>query len=287
MVTATGARRNLTTRPLAAADLRMSHGLSQAVKWPHRLEDWEFVHRLGSGLAVDDAGILVGTGMYWLFGPDFASLGLVIVAPDRQGGGIGRQLMAGLLAGIGDRATLLNATEAGMPLYEKLGFRAIGRIQQHQGDAFAVPSESGLAGDRIRPLAPEDHAAVAALDEQATGLPRARVLAALGEVAEAAVLERDGRSAGFAFCRRFVRGHVVGPVVAPDAAGARMLIAHWMAACRGSFLRIDAVEAAGLSGWLAGLGLTPVAPAVTMVRGKAPQPAASPRLFSIINQALG
>lgn len=287
MVTASGTTRKFPTRPLTAADLPGALALSQAVRWPHRLEDWQFVLPLGAGLAVEDRGVLVGTGLYWPLGPDFATLGLVIVSPDRQGAGIGRRLMDGLLDGIGDRTALLNATEAGMPLYEKLGFRAIGRIHQHQGDGFTAPSGPPRAGDRVRPLGPGDEAAVAALDARATGLPRGHVIAALREVADGVVLERDGTVAGFALCRRFGRGHVAGPVVAPDAEGAQALIGHWMAVHRGRFLRIDMVEAAGLSGWLAGQGLPPIAHAITMARGKAPEPAGTPRLFTIINQAIG
>ncbi len=287
MVTATGAVRNLTTRPLVPGDLGVALGLSQAVRWPHRLEDWQFVLALGVGLAVDEEGLLVGTGMYWPYGDDFATLGMVIVAPGRQGAGIGRRLMDGLLEGIGHRTTLLNATRAGLPLYEKLGFRTVGRVIQHQGDAFAMPAGPARTGDRIRPAGPADAGAIAALDAAATGLARGHVLAALGEIAAGAVLERDGRVAGFAFSRRFGRGHVVGPLVAPDGEGARALAAHWLAAHRGHFLRIDVVEATGLSGWLVEQGLPAVSQAVTMARGDAPRPAATPCLYGIINQALG
>lgn len=72
-------------RALTDGDLAAAHGLSQAVGWAHRLDDWRFVHGLGRGFAVDEDGKLVGTGLYWPFGTGFATLGLVIVAPDRQG----------------------------------------------------------------------------------------------------------------------------------------------------------------------------------------------------------
>jgi hypothetical protein len=39
---------------------------------------------------------------------------------------IGRKLMNLVLGELGDRCTLLNATVAGQPLYESLGFKAIG-----------------------------------------------------------------------------------------------------------------------------------------------------------------
>lgn len=72
-------------RALVVDDLEAAHDLSRAVGWAHRLDDWRFVHGLGHGFAADDAGRLVGTGMYWPFGQGFATLGLVIVDPARQG----------------------------------------------------------------------------------------------------------------------------------------------------------------------------------------------------------
>ena len=274
-------------RALTEGDLAAAHGLSQAVGWAHRLDDWRFVHGLGRGFAVDEDGMLVGTGLYWPFGTGFATLGLVIVAPDRQGAGIGRRLMTGLLEAIGPRTTILNATDAGAPLYEKLGFRSTGIIQQHQGAGFRVPDAPLPPGARIRPATMADLPAVTALDAAATGLERAHVLAALLAVAEAAILERDGRPVGFAVCRAFGRGRVVGPIVAPDAEGAKALIAYWMRQHHGSFLRVDIPEPTGLGPWLVATGLPAIAPAITMARGAPPVPGTDTRLFGLINQALG
>ncbi|WP_374443241.1 GNAT family N-acetyltransferase [Stella sp.] len=275
-----------TMRALVEADLAAAHGLSQAVGWAHRLDDWRFVHRLGQGFAVTEGERLVGTGMFWPFG-GFATLGLVIVAPDRQGAGIGRRLMTGLLEAIGPRTTLLNATDAGAPLYEKLGFRATGIIHQHQGDAFAVPEAPPPDGCRIRPATAADLPAMTALDAAATGLERPLVLSALLGVAEAAILECDGRPVGFAVCRQFGRGRVVGPVVAADADAAKALLAHWMARHHGTFLRVDIPEPTGLGPWLVAAGLPAIAPAITMARGAPPVPRPGARLFGLVNQALG
>ena len=44
-------------RDLTEGDLAAAHGLSQAVGWAHRLEDWRFVHRLGRGFAGRRSGL--------------------------------------------------------------------------------------------------------------------------------------------------------------------------------------------------------------------------------------
>ena len=55
-------------RTMNESDLPGAHALSQAVRWPHRLEDWEFVHRLGTGFVAEADGVAVGTALCWIQG---------------------------------------------------------------------------------------------------------------------------------------------------------------------------------------------------------------------------
>ncbi len=275
-------------RPLTAGDLPAAHELSVAVKWPHRREDWEFALNLGTGVGAEDHGTLLGTALHWKFGADHASLGMVIVAPEQQGRGIGRDLMTRTMDALGERTTFLNATPAGQPLYEKFGFKAIGSIHQHQGTGGAHPPAVQLApGERIRPLGARDPGRLSALLNRAAGYDRTQVLGALLNVAEGVVLDRDGEPVGFALMRRFGRGHVIGPLVAPHIEGAQALISHLVGSNEGKFVRIDVDGNSGLSDWLDGLGLQQVDAVVTMVRGAAPQPESDVRVFAVTNQALG
>jgi GNAT superfamily N-acetyltransferase len=283
-----GATDSLALRPLAESDLPAAQALSAAVGWPHRVEDWRFVHGLGSGVALEQGGALVGTALTWRYGAEAAALGMVIVAPEHQGKGFGRRLLAAALEELGDgRRVLLHATEAGLPLYHGLGFRARGMVRQQQGAAFSVGLVAPRPGERIRPVGRSDAPALAALDAEAAGMERGPVIAALLEVAEGVVLDRGGEAAGFALLRRFGRGHVIGPVVAPDAEAAKALIGHWLGSRSGQFLRIDVPDEAGLCPWLAGLGLSEVDKAVPMLRGEAPAPGGRARAFALVNQALG
>jgi hypothetical protein len=265
-------------RPLTAGDLPAAHELSVAVKWPHRREDWEFALNLGAGVGAEDQGGLLGTALHWKFGADHASLGR----------GIGRDLMTRTMDALGERTTFLNATPAGQPLYEKFGFKAMGSIHQHQGTGGAHPPAVQLApGERIRPLGARDPDRLSALLNRSAGYDRTQVLGALLNVAEGVVLDRDGEPVGFALMRRFGRGHVIGPLVAPHIEGAQALISHLVGSNEGKFVRIDVDGNSGLSDWLDGLGLQQVDAVVTMVRGAAPQPDGDARVFAITNQALG
>lgn len=276
----------LAIRPLGAGDLAAAHRLSSAAHWPHRLEDWQFVHRLGIGVAAHLDGRLVATAMAWRLGREWARLGMVVVAPEHQGRGIGRRLTEALMPELAGRGVTLHATTAGERLYRRLGFVPCGVVRQHQGAAFSVGIAAPLPGERLRPAGRADYPAIVALDEAASGMSRAEVLAALMEVSEALVLDRAGAPAGFALLRRFGRGHLIGPVVAPDEQAARLLIGHWLGQRRGAFLRIDLTDAPALSDWVEELGLAATDEAVHMTSAPLPAPRSGHR-FALINQALG
>jgi GNAT superfamily N-acetyltransferase len=91
------------------------------------------------------AGRFLGTVMAWRYGEDFATVGMVIVASDAQGQGVGRKLMEAMLDRLAGRTVVLNATAAGLPLYEKLGFVETGVIHQHQAIAPGRCRGRGLA----------------------------------------------------------------------------------------------------------------------------------------------
>ena len=272
-------------RPLAPADLPDAHALSQAVRWPHRLEDWRVTLALGEGLAAVDAeSRLAGVALWWTFGDALATLGTVIVSPEVQRAGIGRRLLAAIVAAAGTRAIRLNATAEGLRLYESLGFVAAGGIRQHQG----VPA-AGLAPTEaeIRPLAEADRPAVLALDRRASGGDRTAMLQALAALSTGLVAVQDGRLVGYALCRDFGRGRLVGPVVADSEATALALVSRHVAEASG-FLRVDIPDdAETLSAWLAGAGLAGVDRVRAMVRGTPPDAAPDARIFGLASQALG
>lgn len=277
----------ITYRRMNETDLSSAHGLSQVVRWPHRLEDWQFMLHVGTGFVAEESGALVGTGLCWKFGNAHASLGMIIVSPERQGKGIGRELMNLVLEELGDRCILLTATSAGQPLYEKLGFVLTGSVVQHQGMMQQTSPLALAAGERIRPVAAGDLQALADLATRALGMPRDEMIAQLLNVAEGVLIEKDGKALGFSMIRRFGRGHMIGPVVAPDTERAKALIAHWSASYAGSFVRVDVTGESGLSAWVEGLGLASVGPSVRMVRGQVPVSDGTVEQYAILSQAIG
>ncbi|UHC17253.1 GNAT family N-acetyltransferase [Methylobacterium currus] len=272
-------------RPMTEADLAALHGLSVEVRWPHRAEDWRLMLAVGQGLvACDEAGRVTGSAMWWPFGDGLATIGMVIVSPRQQARGTGRRLMRELFSAAGPRTIRLTATEAGRRLYESEGFRVTGTNTQYQGIADAAAT---VDDKRVRPVVEADWPAIAALDREASGGDRSRMLDALRRAGRIVVLEEHGRIAGYSVCRPFGRGHILGPVVAADAGSAVALASPHVRAQAGAFLRLDTPERDGpLVAFAQACGLAQVDLSVTMTRGQ--PPATGPaRIFTLANQALG
>lgn len=274
-------------RTMQPADLAGALSLSSAVNWPHRIEDWQLVAGLGNGTVAEDSSGIVGTILWWPFGNDFATLGMVIVSAERQRRGIGGKLMDAALCQAEGRNILLIATKEGEPLYKSLGFRTTGSISQHQGKPANFKPVLPEPDQTIRPLTNDDTASLVALDTDASGLDRKAMLSALLSVGQCLILERRGQVEGYAILRRFGRGSVIGPVIVPHLKAAQALISSWITARSEDFLRIDTPDDSGLGDWLETSGLPKVGAGTTMVRGNAPQPAPEHRIFTLTNQALG
>jgi hypothetical protein len=119
------------------------------------------------------------------------------------------------------------------------------------------------------------------------GTDRAPVIEALIETGEAVVLDDRGKTVGFAFCRRFGRGQLIGPVVARDTAAARALIAYWLGLNAGQFVRVDVTGESGLSTWLDEVGLARVPAVITMLHGQRPPAPRNCHVFAAASHALG
>ena len=276
-------------RPMTAADLPLAHALTAELRWPHRPADWAQVFAHATGIVAERDGELVGTALRWRWGDRHATIGLVIVSPACQGRRLGYRLMNALLEELEDCTVLLHATAEGRGLYERLGFVRTGELRQHQGVAQPAPLIALPTGWRLRPAGQSEAASLQALDAAARGMPRdALIEDLLAASAACVVLDHDNAPRGFAMLRRFGRGHAIGPVVAPDAEGAKALIAHLAGMNAGNFTRIDIDFASGLAEWLESIGLLRVDAPTTMVRGaplaRAPD---GPALFAVVTQAVG
>jgi GNAT superfamily N-acetyltransferase len=270
--------------PFSDAHLEGAFKLSLEMSWSYRIEDWAFALKLGRGMVLTRAGAVIGTAAWFPHGDEHATLGLIIVAGQAQGRGLGALLLDTLIEQGSGRTLILNATPEGRPLYERRGFVPTGTIHQHQG--AATGTHDAHAPDSVRSMRPSDLAAVTRLDEQAKGFKRPQLLRRLADTGERLVLTRDGEPVGFVMRRPFGRGTVIGPVVARSADEALQLIGAALSDLKGGFVRVDTPVELGLSPWLEGMGLGHVDDAVAMVRGRKPS-TGSASAFALASQSFG
>lgn len=247
------------------------HALSVMVSWPHRPDDWSLLRQTGRGIAaLDGIGRVLATAMWFPFGPRAASIGMVITSPRLQARGGGRWMMDQVLGQTRGRILTLNATRAARRLYASLGFVAGSTVHQHQG--IAAPASPLPVNGDVRAVTAADLPALAALDRGAYGADRGKLLARLLELSSGRVLLRGGEIQAFALCRRFGRGHVIGPVVASDDMDAVAVIQPFATEHAGRFLRVDTRQADGaFASFLAAAGL-PVFDTVTSMSLRAASP---------------
>jgi GNAT superfamily N-acetyltransferase len=257
--------------------------LSRAAGWPHRRDDWALSLSVSTGVVALDGMRVVGTALMTPFGAASATINLIIVDQQLRGRGLGRRLTAAALTLAGDRTCRLVATADGLPLYEKLGFKATQEIYQHQG--FVEVSQPLVGFEWAEKTSLPD---LVALDRLAYGGDRQALLGQIAATGQFAVVRRAGAISGFAAVRPFGRGQVIGPVVAPDEEIARQLIRFVAASREGQFLRIDVPGDGGLSHWLEGLGFSHVGGGMAMTRGesRSRQPRAT-QTFALASQAFG
>ena len=212
---------------LRAADVPAALELQSPEGWNQTESDWRRVLRLdpdGSFAArLDDR--LVGTTTTLRFGSELAWIGMVLVHPELRGHGVGRRLMEAALEHLARRGVMsvkLDATPAGKPLYEKLGFVTELIIQRWEGVARPRPSDGAteFLGDHL--------GGVRALDRDAFGLDRVDVLSALLEDAHVPALVAGSSNAAvptaFALARPGHRADYIGPLIASDSSSALALL---------------------------------------------------------------
>lgn len=233
----------LTMRAMTPDDIDRLHELSLTVLWPHRPSDWRVLLTLGNGVVgCDPIGRVVASGMWFPMGERYATIGMVITSPRLQALGGGRWIMKHIMAQCENRDILLTSTRAGYRLYQSLDFQMVAPVFQHQGIAASIDRSKLSVTKGIRDLDANDWQSILQLDNTAFGIDRSHIIETVLEKSQGSVLVRDNRIIGFALCRKFGRGHVIGPVVAQNSDDAMALIAPHINQHTGHFLRIDTAE---------------------------------------------
>jgi GNAT superfamily N-acetyltransferase len=187
--------------------------LSAEAGWNQTKEDWSVFVTHGIAFGVQHDGALVGTAAMLPYGAGFGFVSMVLVTQAHRHHGLASRLLGTCLETLHARGLtpVLDATPAGQPVYEKLGFQAMFALERWEGKASSVaaPVPAPTAEDLVP------------LDAAAFGAERSFLLRSF--------LSRPGTQAtvladGFAIARSGFRATQLGPVVAHSAKHAVALL---------------------------------------------------------------
>lgn len=195
--------RTSVVRRFRCTDLEGALAANDAVGWTGRrvLFDYYSARDDCALFVAEIDGEIVGTGGATIFSgaPPTGWVHGIVVRPGQQRSGLGRRLTEAAVAWLHARsaeAVLLLATEAGRPVYERLGFAAGDRYGSFAWpptapDAVSSGAVSPGIGVATRRILAEDLPAIYALDHTATGEDRRGFIDALASAGWVATCGAD------------------------------------------------------------------------------------------------
>jgi len=211
-------------RLMTIDDLRLGLRLSRQAGWNQIESDWlRFMNMEPEGCFVAELdGCSVGTTTTCIF-ENVAWIAMVLVDKESRGQGVGTKLLKhslDYLDGLKVKTVRLDATAAGRPIYEKLGF-----VPEYELARFEGIARLGTTGPVITETVPELFADMIEFDRQMTGTNRAKMLSLLfKEFPENAHIQtHHDKIDGFITMRPGANAVQIGPCIAAMNAGPALL----------------------------------------------------------------
>jgi len=276
--------------PLGPQDLPGCLELSKAAHWNQNAADWRLMLEIGRGYGLSLAdGTLAASTITLPYGASFAWVSMVLVLPEHRRRGYATHLLRRALGDLSAerRAAVLDATPAGHEVYSEEGFRDTWGFKRFALAAVKANDAIDTAG--VRPLEARDWSRIRALDVEAFGADRTRLLEALPIRLPGAALvcERGGEVTGFLLGREGREASQLGPLVARDAPSARALLAAALEQVAPP-LYLDLVDReSALAEWLEALGFAFQRPFTRMVHGADRAPGNASLVFCPAGPELG
>jgi GNAT superfamily N-acetyltransferase len=199
--------------PLASPDIDGACLLSEEAGWNQTAEDWNVFIEHGSTFGVRRAGVLVASAAALPYGNSFGFISMVLVTRAHRHLGLATQLVNACVDRLCAHGLkpVLDATEAGRPVYRRLGFTDVFMLHRWKGMATGTAAPSALP--TVDELAP--------IDAVGFGAERHFLLRSfLSRAGCQAIRAKDG----FSLARPGRHAMHIGPVVADSETQAIMLI---------------------------------------------------------------
>lgn len=264
--------------------------LSASVGWDYNEQE---INTLLSAGAVfghkNEQGDLISSSAIFPYGPQLASIGIVIVHENYRGKRLGQELVQACIQTVPtETAIMLIATEQGKPLYEKLGFQTVSSVHKYLHDNY-IPTHKEDRKYEIIPLTDSLFPHVLELDRASLGADRELFLRLRIKQAKQGIVVRNnnGEIAGYGLCIQGPVYSVLGPVVAMNSDIAASIVEHLAKGCQGR-LRIDVPdEQKAFTRYLKEYGFRNENQPPLMLKNARQLPVRNDTLYGIASQAFG
>jgi len=226
-------------RLMTVDDLQLGLRLSRQAGWNQTESDWlRFIALEPTGCFVAELNeCAVGTATTCVFGP-VAWIAMVLVDVNARRQGVGTELLRHCLGYLKQRkvkTVRLDATPAGLPIYQKLGFEPEYELARFEGIVQRQEPELDVAK-----ATPQIFAEIIEFDYRMTGTDRTKMLTRLFDEFQQEIrfLGHGYRIDGFATLRPGANAVQIGPCVATTSAGP-LLLSDALNRCAGKAVFVD------------------------------------------------
>jgi ribosomal protein S18 acetylase RimI-like enzyme len=246
-------------RPMLTGDLDQALGLSKAEGWNQTETDWRLLLENPANicLVAEYNGRLAGTATALNHANLVAWIGMVLVDKSLRGQGAGKSLLINIIDRLKEiKSIKLDATPAGQPLYEKLGFIEELTILRMTNTSVKNSFQKEHISELIH-VDTENLAEVLKSDKIIFGTDRSYLLKTLlkNYTERAFLLKHKHILDGYIFGREGLRYNYLGPVFALSSDTARILIAKALESLKNQPAALDVLQdKTDLIKWLESIG---------------------------------
>ncbi len=209
-------------RALTPDDLSDLMALVKEAGWNQTPRDWQMMLALGNGRGLTDpTGRIIASALTLPHGKNLGWIGMVLVAGEWRKRGCATRLLEDCITELREagRVAGLDATPAGQPVYERLGFTDHQRISRWRRPAATPKSKLGA---RAEPIGKDDLTRITALDSDIFGAPRTGLIEDLCTRTTPMGWVADESS--FLLHRMGLKARQIGPLCAGDRTTAEHLL---------------------------------------------------------------
>lgn len=283
----------LRIRRMTSQDVGFGMELCALAGWNQTRDDWMNLLRCAQDgcFVAEWEGKPAGTVTTTRYGTDLAWIGMMLVHPSQRRQGIGRALMLHALSRLherGVRCIKLDATPAGRPLYEKLGFQTEWTFTRcvHA----RLPVVEPPANCKVRKLLPSSYEPVQALDLKAFGADRFFLVRRMQDLVSRSLVgaTMKARVNSFGFVRRGTIASYLGPIVAGSFPAAAPVIKSLLNPLQGRAVLWDIPDAqTGAIEFAKRLGFEPARQLTRMFLGENLCPGVPRMIFALAGPEIG